>query len=59
MPRNSRIFDNLWKLKIALDVDRDVIDGDFELKKRERPAAEKVVLRSSRVDRRIRDDLIY
>ena len=28
MPRNSRIFYNLRKLKIALDVDRDVIDGD-------------------------------
>ena len=29
MPRPSRIFHNLRKLKIALDVDRDVIDGDF------------------------------
>ena len=28
MPRNYRIFNNLRKLKIALDVDRDVIDGD-------------------------------
>jgi hypothetical protein len=29
LPRNSRIFHNLRKLKIALDVDQDVIDGDF------------------------------
>ena len=42
MPRNSRIFHNLRKLKIALDVDRDVIDGDVGLKKRGRLAAEKV-----------------
>ena len=27
--RNSRIFDILLKLKIALDVGRVVIDGDF------------------------------
>ena len=33
MPRNSQIFHNLRKLKIALDVDRDVIDGDAGAKR--------------------------